>query len=102
MERRLWLRTAAAALFALVTFNWRRLNAADVTDLKDKLIVGLRPQLPAHREFIDRVVELVEQDQLPLDVVMMYFQWARKKKYRPMPYFERALRAEAERRGAVI
>lgn len=102
MTRRMWMCAISAAAIAALRSQATRLRAAEVGDLKERLLVGLRPQLPAHREFVDRVVELVQQDRLPLDVVMQYLLWARKKKYRPMPYFERALRDEAERRGVEI
>jgi hypothetical protein len=95
------MRALAAALGA-ITLGWlRKANAEEVGDLKQKLEVGLRPRRESEFEFITRVVELVELDGLPMVVVLQYSQWARKK-YRPMPYFEKVIRDEAERRGVVI
>lgn len=105
MKRRMLLRSLLAGLAAVWAprlFQGALLQAEEVGDLKDKLEVGLRPRLPGEFAFIARVVELVELDALPLAVVLQYFQWARKKKYRPMPYFERVIRDEAERRGVEI
>ena len=76
--------------------------AIEVADLQDQLENGLRARLPSEFAFIRRVVEMVRADQLPLDLVVGTFQWARRKKPYPFPYFERALRTLAARRGIPI
>ena len=69
-------------------------------DLKEQLKSKLRPRTPAEMAFVDRVVKMVEQDQLPLRTVHVTFNWARKKRrfYR-FPYFQRALIIEAAKLG---
>ncbi len=76
--------------------------AIEVADLQDQLESGLRARLPAEFAFIRRVVNLVETDRLPLDLVVSTFQWARRHKRYPFPYFERALRTRAARLGIAI
>jgi hypothetical protein len=98
MTRRVVMRALAGAICALTFGNLRLAVGEEVGDLKQKLEVGLRPRLQSEFDFIARVVELVELNGLPMEVVLKYFQWARKK-YRPMPYFEKVIRDEAERRG---
>ena len=75
---------------------------AGVADLQTQLQSGLRARLPQEFAFIRRVVAMVKADQLPLDLVMSAFQWARHKKPYPFPYFERALRTRAAKLGIKI
>ena len=76
---------------------------AKVADLKDRLEKGLRARLPADFQFIERVVDLVNQGQLPEKLVMGTFDYARRKsRRRPFPYFERALRLRAAKIGVTI
>jgi hypothetical protein len=74
-------------------------SAADVANLQDQLESGLLAGRPVELVFISRVVTLVEQDALPLPLVLSTYQWARPKKPRPFPYFERGLRIRAARIG---
>ncbi len=77
--------------------------AVEVADLKDQLKSGLFVRRPEEHAFIDRVVRMVEQERLPVDLVKSVFQWARKQKKRyPFPYFERALRLRAAELGLSI
>lgn len=79
--------------------------AAEVTDLKQQLEKGLKARRPEEFQFVDLVVTMVGNDTLPLDLVKSTFIWARKKalttRY-PFPYFERALRVRAAKRGIKI
>jgi hypothetical protein len=77
-------------------------TAADVAELRDRLEAGLLARQPREFAFIGRVVTMVEGRRLPLDLVMSTFQWARRKKPYPFPYFERALRTRAARLGIAI
>ncbi len=77
--------------------------------LKERLLVGLRVKTESDREFIDRVVILVERQILPIKLVDSTYFWARKKAARsrrlqnnPMVYFRPALIARAERLGIRI
>jgi len=79
--------------------------AVEVADLKEQLENGLKARLPADFAFISKVVTLVEQDKLPLDMVKAVFQWSRKKgaaNNYPFPYFQRALKIRAKKLGIVI
>ena len=97
-----WLVGEAALTVNTSVSSGSRATAADVADLSDQLEGGLRARLPREFAFIGRVVRMVEGRRLPLDLVMSTFQWARRKKPYPFPYFERALRTKAARRGIAI
>ena len=71
-------------------------------DLRNILEVGLRAGTPHQKEFISLVVVRVEQNVLPLDLVLSTFQWARTKPSGQAVYFERALRLRAAQRGIDI
>jgi hypothetical protein len=71
-------------------------------DLKDQLEVGLRAGRPQDRAFIERVVEMVAADELPLKLVKEMFQWARRKRPYPAVYFERGLRRRAAELDIII
>lgn len=70
--------------------------------LKDTLEKGLKARRPEEFEFVGRVVTLVEQGKLPLDVVLSTFKWARPKKPAPMPYFQRAMQIRAAELGVEL
>jgi hypothetical protein len=72
-------------------------------DLKERLKTQLRPRSPREFAFLDRVVEMVDEDELPNWLVDATFNWARKKhrRYR-FPHFQRALQIEAAKRGIRI
>jgi hypothetical protein len=95
--------TVASGLTTIPGFVYpRQAVAAQVADLQDQLEAGLQTRRPAEIAFITRVVTLVRQDRLPLALVKSTFQWARPKKPRPFPYFERAMRIRAARIGVQI
>ena len=73
-----------------------------VANLKQQLEAGLRIQRPQDFAFIDRVVVMVKNKQLPMDMVKSTFVWARKKEPYPFVYFERGLRTRAAKRGIGI
>jgi hypothetical protein len=74
-------------------------SGIEVAGLKDQLTAGLRARLPSEFTFIEIVIEKVEADELPLDMVMSTFLWARRKLPYPFPYFEHALRLRAKNKG---
>jgi len=80
-------------------------RAVDAIGLKSQLEKGLRARRPQEFAFVAVVVEMVENETLPLDLVKGTFLWARKKalttRY-PFPYFERALRERAGKLGIKI
>ncbi len=68
--------------------------------LEDRLKAGLRVQLPAEEDFVEKVVLLVRTGKLPGKLVDSTYIWAieRRKEY-PFPAFEKALRLQAEKLG---
>ena len=70
------------------------------TGLEDRLKAGLRAQLPAEEDFIEKVVLLVRTGKLPGKLVDSTYIWAieRRKEY-PFPAFEKALRRQADKLG---
>lgn len=78
-------------------------NPDRAEELQEILDKGLKARLPEEFQFIARVVQLVEEKQLPESLVKSVFNWARKKNKRvPFPYFERAMRILAARYGVEI
>ena len=73
-------------------------------DFENQMNVILRSRRPVEFEFVSTVVKMVEQDQLPLDLVQSTLLWVRKKKdcEYPFVYFERALRVRAAKLGIVV
>ncbi len=70
-----------------------------IANLKEQLTFGLRARLPREHAFIASVVKKVEAGDLPLELVLSTFHWARHKRPYPFPYFEFALRLRAARYG---
>ena len=100
MTRRvLCLLVCLACGLSLPLVDWTTHSSADqiprritipVGDLKEQLQSKLRPRSPQEFAYIDRVVSMVEREQLPMYVVKVTFNWARKKptEFR-FPYFQR-------------
>ncbi len=98
-----------AGLGALASWTMGRGAMGQVSDgtpnLKSQLENGLKARFPAEFAFIHTVVTMVENNQLPLDLVQSTFLWVRKNKYHKkymVPYFERLLRSRAAERGITI
>jgi hypothetical protein len=75
---------------------------ANVAGLRQQLVSGLRVTRPDDLAFIDKVVTMVDDDELPLALVKATFQWTRqnpKAKSYPFFYFQRALREQAKKLG---
>jgi hypothetical protein len=73
-----------------------------IAGLRDQLEKGLKARLPREFAFIDRVVGMVDAEQLPYALVQNAFLWARGKRPYPFPYFEMGLRKLAARQGIKI
>ena len=71
-------------------------------DLKEVLEIGLKARRPEEFRFIERIVKMVDGNQLPRDIVESTFHWARRQHKVPFPYFERGLRIRAGRIGIQI
>jgi hypothetical protein len=65
---------------------------------------GLRARTNQELQFIESVLQLVQNRQLPATLVRATMDYARRKAKRkyPFPYFERALRLRAARLGVTI
>jgi len=71
--------------------------------LEDELKNGLRVRRPQDVVFLNRVVQLVRNGQLPLRLVRSTFQRSRRRYPRyPFPYFQLALRTRAKQIGVSI
>jgi hypothetical protein len=71
-----------------------------VTDLKTTLEKGLRCRLPREFEFVDKVVQYVDDGKLDRKTVMMTFLWALKKpNHYQATFFMLAMREQAKKLG---
>ena len=95
MRRLLFVGFLVFVASALPLVGW----AAEVGDLRDQIVVELKPRTPQEYAFLDRVLRLVEQDELPRVLVQQMFQWARGKRPYPFTYFQRGLIERAAREG---
>ncbi len=83
--------------------NQAEQNPGEVVRLEDQLMNGLRVVTPDQRAYVNQVVALVDQGKLPRAMVNVIYVWAIKRNPRvPLPYFQFALRALAERRGVTV
>ena len=108
MDRRKWLAVAGAGLCG----GWTALIAnraagagesIDTEELSERLKKGLLLTRQDQKDYIDRVVVLVDQGKLDLALVYGLFKWARRKHRRyPYIYFRRALDEFAKKQGIVI
>ncbi|REJ69282.1 MAG: hypothetical protein DWQ31_05270 [Planctomycetota bacterium] len=106
---RLAIAAAGLALLLVLAFGSAAPVAADEEppgdgqpSLQTLLEAGLKARRPVEFRFIDRVCELVIEGELPRSLVQQTFIWARRRNARPFPYFERAMRVQAERLGVKI
>jgi hypothetical protein len=70
--------------------------------LKDILAKELRARRPNEFRFIETVVEMVDQGELPLRMVRSSFLWARNRRPYPLVYFEQSLKRQAAAAGISI
>jgi hypothetical protein len=73
-----------------------------IEGLQDILEKGLKARRPEEFAFLQRVVQMVQRDELPLSLVMSTFTWARKKQPYQMPYFQKALIQRAAEQGIKV
>lgn len=99
--RRQWfvqLFAGIASLFGLRVASAQQQQAT----LKEQLNFGLKARRPQEFAWIESVVTMVEQGELPVKLVNVSFNWARKRGKYPYQYFVRALRSLAARQGIDI
>ena len=101
MQRRIFLALAAIALGTPLLAQQAPPSTGNAS-LKDTLVLGLRPRLPADYAFIDAVVAGVEAKTLPIELVIAIYRWSLHKRPYPYPFFERALRERARAIGVEI
>jgi hypothetical protein len=105
MNRRTWIRSLALALGSLSIAGLARSEdePRGVATLKETLRFGLKARRPVEFEFIDLVVQKVEQKLLPRDMVLSAMTYAQSKnKDRPYPYFEFSLKKRAAAIGVEL
>lgn len=78
------------------------LESAQQEELRALLEVGLRPASAQQAAFLDKIVEMVGDGRLPLEMVEGTFVWARRQSGWAYPYFEQAIRLRARRAGIKI
>lgn len=70
--------------------------------LRVQLEKGLRAMRPQDFSFLNVVLQQVDEGKLPRDLVEMSFLWARRQRSFRVQYFEKVLRALADREGIVF
>jgi hypothetical protein len=98
MHRRNWLTTALGSLCsAFVLFSSRSVaQEQKPVSFADRLKAGLKCRRPEEFEFVETVVELVEQGTLSTELVLGTLQWAVKQRPDfPFYYFQYGLRRRA-------
>jgi hypothetical protein len=80
-----------------------RRDGPGTSGLEDRLVAGLQVRRPADRDYIGRVVGMVEEGRLPPKLVDATFLWAvRRRQRHPLPAFREALRLQADRLGIAV
>jgi hypothetical protein len=97
MNRRVWICSLAALISSLpisgVVFGQEPRGVATLTET---LRFGLKCRRQVEFDFVDLVVEKVEQKLLPRDMALSAMTYAQtKNKDRPYPYFEFSLKKRA-------
>ena len=106
MNRRVWIRSLTAIVTSLSLGGVvvaQEPEPRGVATLKETLRFGLKARRPVEFEFIDLVVQKVEQKLLPRDMVLSAMTYAQmKNKERPYPYFEFGLKKRAAAIGVEL
>ena len=101
---------AAALLAGLLATTFVSLNVSQQAwgistksaNLTETLEKGLRARRAEEFAFLERIITMVDQGQLPVDLVRSTFDWARHKRPYPYVYFERAIKIRAARLGIKV
>jgi hypothetical protein len=104
MNRRVWIRSLTALVCSLPLGGMvLAQETRGVATLTETLRFGLKARRPVEFEFIDLVVQKVEQKLLPRDMVLSAMTYAQmKNKERPYPYFEFGLKKRAAAIGVEL
>jgi hypothetical protein len=85
-----------------IGWTWAQQATAGVQLDAEKIKVALRTVTPDDEAFVDRVVAMVKEGKLPVDLVNSTLQWARKKQAYQFQYFKRAIILRAAKQGISI
>ncbi len=108
LGRRRWLQTMAWATFAWLPAGWGAAQQGrvgvnqgrGVASLSDQLTRGLRAVAPDQQQYVQLVVQEVDQGRLPRGLVNLVYKWSLERNPDvPFPYFQYALTILAKRRG---
>ena len=76
---------------------------SEQANLEETLKFGLKCRRPTEFAFVELVVQKVNMGQLPRDMVLSQFDWAREKNAKvPFPYFEFGMRKRAAALGVSL
>ena len=92
---------SASLMLALLAMFWTQSVEAGVLDV-NIMKVSLHTATSQEGDFIERVVSMVDQGTLPLDLAQSTFLWAKRKPTKKFFYFKQALILRAADRGIVI
>lgn len=92
----------AACFLLAMTFAWAAQAKPAVQLSAAEIKAGLRTAVPEENGFVQHVIDMVNQGELPVDLVDSTFQWARKKPQNRFQYFKRALIVRAAKIGINI
>lgn len=103
MNRRTWFRQFLLTVCSLPLARLALADGQRVADLSETLRFGLKCRRPVEFEFVALVVQKVENNQLPQDMVLSMLQYARKKRpNQPFPYFEAGMKQRAAAIGVQL
>lgn len=87
----------ATAVFSAAADDTIMSDGTTRVSLKVQLERGLRAMRPVEFQFLAEVLEQVDDETLPKDMVEQAFLWAHRQRSYRVQYFEKALRALAKR-----
>jgi hypothetical protein len=103
MNRRTWFRSLAIAVSSWTSASWLLAEGSGVASLRDTLRSGLRCRRPEEFAFVDLVVDKVDQNKIPKEMVLSMFNYARDRRPKlPFPYFEVGMKKRAAAIGVAL
>ena len=96
MNRRTWFRSLAIVVSSWAAASKLLAEGSGVASLRDTLRSGLRCRRPEEFAFVDLVVDKVDQNKIPREMVLSMFNYARDRRPKlPFPYFEVGMKKRA-------
>jgi hypothetical protein len=96
MNRRRWLLLSGSSLLSLPVLVTTAAADPMQANLEETLKFGLKCRRQLEFDFVALVVQKVEQGQLPKDLVLSQFNWAREQNAKiPFPYFQFGMKKRA-------